>query len=432
VISPETIALVKERADIVKVIGESVSLKRAGRVWKACCPFHKEKSPSFQVDAERGWFHCFGCGEKGNAIDFIMKQDGYTFPEAVRVLAEASGITVDEDRQHHDRADADRQKKRRDDLYAANHVAATWFQEKLRTHAQRSLALGELARRGLSAEDEVVERFRLGFAPTGWDELAMHLRAQAVSPVDAQTLGLLLPRRTGGGHYDRFRSRLMFPVLDVQGRVIGFSGRAVGPPDQSSKDPPPKYVNSSESTIYTKGLSLFGLHQARQTIRSEEMAVLVEGNFDVVSLHARGLTNVVAPLGTAFTSDQARALRRFTQTVTVLFDGDDAGKKATRAAREPCEAVGLTARVSVLPDGVDPDDFVRTRGPETLRDLVASAKGMLEHFVETALDDSVGMPDVYLRAGRIEKIEELLLDEPLVGESTDAVVERLLRALDAR
>jgi DNA primase len=428
-ISAATIALVKDRADIVKVVGESISLKRNGRVWKACCPFHKEKTPSFQVDPERGWFHCFGCGEKGNAIDFIMKQDGYTFPEAVRVLCEASGIAVDEDRGHQDRSEADRQKKRRDDLYACNLVAAAWFQQQLREHPQRSSAHAELARRGLTADDEIAERFRLGFAPPGWDELAVHLRAQSVSPVDAQTLGLLLPRKSGGGHYDRFRSRLMFPVLDVQGRVIAFSGRAVGPPDPSSKEPPPKYVNSSESPVYTKGNSLFGLHQARQTIRSEEMAVLVEGNFDVVSLHARGLTNVVAPLGTAFTSDQARALRRFTQTVTVLFDGDGAGRKATRAAREPCEAAGLTARVAVLPDGVDPDDFVRTRGPETMRDLVTAAAGMLEHLVDSALDDSTGMPDVYLRASRIEQIEELLLDEPLVGESTVDVVDRLLRQL---
>jgi DNA primase len=440
-ISKETVALVKERTDIVAVVSESVpSLKRFGRTFKACCPFHKEKTPSFHVNPERGWFHCFGCGEKGGAIDFLMKHDGYTFPEAVRALAERAGIAVEEDRgaaPSVDRAEAERQKKQKDDLYAVSQVAATFFEEQLRTHPQREYAEAELARRGLSVGDAAVQSFRIGYAPHAWDGLATYLRANGISPLAGEAVGLLVPRSSGSGHYDRFRHRLMFAVIDPQGRVVAFSGRALKDlpetePSAEKKDPPPKYINSPESPIYTKGNMLFGLYQARQAIRTAESAILVEGNFDVVSLHARGVDTAVAPLGTAFTADQARLLKRYTPDVTILFDGDAAGRKATRLARGPCREAGLTAKVARIPDGTDPDELARTRGVDALRDVLAQTKGFEEHMMDELLDESFAQADATERMARVNEVLKLIADanDPLARMLWKSYADKLCARLD--
>lgn len=439
-IPPETIALVRERTDILAIVQEAVpSLKRRGRSFVGLCPFHKEKTPSFHVNPDRGFFHCFGCKEAGSAIDFLIKHEGYTFPEAVRALAERAGIEVVETRKDAAFTESDRQKKARDELYAVNALAATFFEDQLRRHEHRSYALAELEARGLPAGkdakiDEVLQAFRIGYAPAGWDGLASFLRQQGVSPAAAETVGLLVPRSSGSGFYDRFRHRLMFAVMDPQGRVVAFSGRALrelpeaaavpsdaGAPIRSalrfvSKSdpgggPPPKYINSPESPIYTKGQMLFGIHQARHAIRQEEVAVLVEGNFDVVSLHARGIGNVVAPLGTAFTGEQAKLLKRFAPSVVFLFDGDAAGKKAVRLSRDAIRAAGMSARVATLPDGIDPDELSRTKGPNAVEDLVAGARGMAEALIEMELDGTFVQADVFERVERIERIRKLIGDE---------------------
>ena len=385
-IAPETITLVKERTDIVALIGETVRLIRSGRSFKGLCPFHKEKSGSFYVHPDRGFYHCFGCAESGSAIDFVMKTNGLDFREAVVMLAERAGIHVEESQAKDPRAGE--VKRDKDELYAVNNLAATFFERELRlskTHTSESghplahYALDELARRGmpdLGTEGpdatrwmDCAQAFRLGYAPPGWDGLANFLRQQGISPLVAERAGLLVPRERGSGHYDRFRHRLMFAVIDSLGRVVAFSGRALTPPSDGELppgsptyggEPPAKYINSPESPIYKKGDQLFGLFQAKLALRNRGQAILVEGNFDVVSLHARGIDTAVAPLGTAFTNEQAKLLKRFSPKVVVLFDGDNAGRKATRAARAPCREGGLEARVARLPLGVDPDDLVRT------------------------------------------------------------------------
>jgi DNA primase len=441
-ISPETIALVRERTDILAIVQEAVpSLKRRGRSFVGLCPFHKEKTPSFHVNPDRGFFHCFGCKEAGSAIDFLIKHEGYTFPEAVRALAERAGIEVQESRQDTAFTESDRQKKAREELYAVNALAATFFEDQLRRHEHRVYALEELGKRGLeigkdARVDEALQAFRIGYAPPGWDGLASFLRQQGVSPAAADTVGLLIPRSSGSGFYDRFRHRLMFAVMDAQGRVVAFSGRALRelPPSHASAaaeagapirsalryvsssksegaGPPPKYINSPESPIYTKGQVLFGIHQARHAIRQEEVAILVEGNFDVVSLHARGIGNVVAPLGTAFTSEQAKLLKRFAPGVVFLFDGDAAGKKAVRGSRDAIRAAGMNARVATLPDGVDPDELSRTKGANAVKDLVAGARGMVEALIEMELDGTFVQADVFERVERIERIRKLIGDE---------------------
>ena len=442
-IPPDVISNVRERTNIVAVIQESVpSLKRRGRSFVGLCPFHKEKTGSFHVNPDRGFFHCFGCKEAGSVIDFVMKHDGYTFPEAVKMLAERAGITFEETRLDDAERDAQtRAKKQKDDLYAVNALAATYFEAMLREHPDRQYALDELARRGLSPGkdakvDDALQAFRIGYAPSGWDGLATFLRQQSVSPIAAESVGLLVPRSAGSGHYDRFRHRLMFAVVDPQGKVIAFSGRALAEmPSQEPKEnkgETPKYINSPESPIYTKGNALFGLFQARHEIRAKDTAVVVEGNFDVVSLHARGMQNVVAPLGTAFTVDQAKLLKRFASSVTLLFDGDSAGRKATRLSREPLKQAGLTARVASLPQGMDPDDVARNRGIVELESILKRARGMLEHLIDTALDESFSSADAYEQVARVKYVSALVAeeDDPIVRSLAKSYADQLAGRLD--
>jgi DNA primase len=439
-ISPETIALVKERTDLVALVAESVKLVRRGRSFVGLCPFHQEKTPSFHVNAERGFFHCFGCKESGSAVDFLMKVEGQSFPEAIRALAERAGVEVAETLTDQERREASAARNKKEELYKVSDAAAIFFERSLRGSAAHPLARyahEELARRGLPFPDEsdrvgeaarvgdTLQAFRVGYAPYGWDALATYLKQQGISPLNAEKVGLLVPRTSGSGHYDRFRHRLMFAVNDALGRVIAFSGRALAEPSveelaalriagptTNPDGAPAKYINSPESPIYTKGEHLFGLHQARQAIRQSGEAVVVEGNFDVVALHARGVGNVVAPLGTAFTPAQAKLVKRFAPGVIVLFDGDAAGRKATRAARKPCREGGLDTKVASLPRGVDPDDFVRKHGAEALRRLLKGARGMLEYVLGDALDsDAFHNGSIEEQHARIRAVLQILREE---------------------
>ena len=449
-ISARTLAEVKERTDLVALIGEHVpSLKLRGRSYTGLCPFHAEKTPSFHVNRERAFYHCFGCKESGGAIDFLMKVEGHTFPEAVRDLAERAGITVEDDESPEQRRDFDRKRREAQDLYQVMNLAALFYETQLRQHDSREYALAELRSRGLEppprtgAEDaaagriqETLDAFRLGYAPHGWDELAKYLRAQGVAASDAERAGLLLPRSSGTGHYDRFRHRLMFAVTDTHGRVVAFSGRALAPLPGTPEgtDKPAKYINSPETPIYTKGNELFGVFQGRHAIRQAASALVVEGNFDVVALHARGFANTVAPLGTAFTPEQAKLLKRFANHVTLVFDGDSAGQKATAAAREPLRTAGITAKVAVLPQGQDPDSLLRERGPEALKALLASARGLRETLVERALDESFSQADVYEKKSRIDRVLKILTEEndPLIRATLKTLADELAGRFDIR
>lgn len=461
-IADSTLALVKQRTDIVALIGETVKLARSGSSYKGLCPFHKEKSGSFYVHPERGFFHCFGCGESGDALTFVMKQNGLDFREALVFLAERAGVTIEESDQ---RQRSGPSKSLKDEIYAANHVAATFFESQLGAsrservtdhHPLAHMAMAELARRGmpnLANEDErsmrwmhVLQAFRVGYAPPEWDGLARFLAAQGISPVVGERAGLLVPRantRAGAaGHYDRFRHRLMFAVIDTLGRVVAFSGRALDAPDPqeaarignvpSFQEKPAKYINSPESAVYTKGEQLFGLYQARNALRERGEAVLVEGNFDVVTLHAQGFDHAVAPLGTAFTSDQARLLKRFAPRVCCLFDGDAAGRKATRASREPCRVGGLVARVARLPDGTDPDELVRKEGPAALEIVIKNGRGMLEYLIDDALNEAAfGGATLNERGARVRHIAELLRteDDPTVRAMGKSYADQLSQNL---
>jgi DNA primase len=432
-ISKDTISLVRDRTDIVAVVSESVpSLKKRGRRFLGLCPMHQEKTPSFHVNPDTGLYHCFGCKESGDVFRFLERVEGYTFIEAVKALAERAGIEIVDERGAAP-TDADRHKKEREAFYAVLHMAASWYEEKLRDHPQRQYALEELARRALQESSEAVQAFRIGYAPPGWDGLASFLKQQGASPAIAESVGLLVPRTNGAGYYDRFRHRLMFAVVDTHGRVVAFSGRALAPSDdEAPRDPPPKYINSPESPVYVKGAALFGLWQARHEIRKEEQAILVEGNFDVVSLHACGLRNVVAPLGTAFTVDQARLLRRYASTVTLLFDADAAGRKAAQAAEGPCEEAGLDAKVALLPHRTDPDEFIRQKGAEALRHVIGQSRGLPEYLIDVDLDESYSAADARERSERAARVIAIIerQKDPVMRGMREAYADQALSRLD--
>lgn len=402
-IATESIQRVRDQVKIAAVVGERVKLERRGRSLIGLCPFHKEKSPSFHVNDERGFYYCFGCHASGDAIKFVQELEGLSFIEAVRELAERLGIDIVEMRSEQERRQDNEAKRRRDELFAVTNAAATYFQECLTSHALRRYAHAELERRGLDMarltepQRQSLEAFRIGYAPAGWDGLANYLKSAGLSLAAAEKVGLVAARRQGGGYYDRFRHRLMFAVVDINGKTCAFSGRMlesptaeelrrIGASENNTEERIAKYINSPETPIYKKRETVFGLYQARSAVRDQANCIVVEGNFDVVSLHAAGITNVVAPLGTAFTEEQASLIRRYAPRVTLLFDADSAGKRAVIASREPAAAAELTVRVATLPEGHDPDTFVREKGATALEQCVRAASGMLEYLIETTLD----------------------------------------------
>jgi DNA primase len=298
----------------------------------------------------------------------------------------------------------------------------------LREHPLSDVARAELERRALVAESptdavaDALQAFRVGYAPYGWDGLAAHLRDTGVALAAAEKVGLVAPRKSGSGFYDRFRHRLMFAVIDLQGRVIAFSGRSLDEPPSdrlrghglepsTATEPPAKYMNSPESPVYKKREAVFGLYQARQALRAADRAVLVEGNFDVLSLHARGIKTAIAPLGTAFTVEQARGIRRFTPNVTLLFDPDEAGRRAVRAARDVCREAGLAASVATLAAGMDPDELVRKEGPEKARLVIDAAQPIISHLMEERLGETFKRNDPATQARKIQEVIDLIKSE---------------------
>lgn len=380
---------VRQRTDLVELVGQYMPLRRAGMNWIARCPFHEERTPSFNVNAERGFYFCFGCKASGDALKFYEQIEGVNFVEALRALAEKAGVELPETRDPERIAEDRRQRDLGERLAAACELAAAYYERCLVDAPYSELARDVLSERGIA--EEVTARFRLGYAPARWDGLAEHLKAQKVSPADAELAGLLMPGRNGGW-YDRFRHRLMFPVVDRAGRVVAFSGRVLPVTEDMPEGLVPedagKYINSPETPLYKKSELLYGLGSARTTMRQKAEAILVEGNFDVVQMHQHGFTETVAPLGTSFTEAQARLLRRFAENVVLLFDGDEAGRKATAAAYSVCAEVGLAARVGVLPAKMDPDSYLRSADPEFglegMTQILHGAPSLVEWLISTS------------------------------------------------
>jgi DNA primase len=364
----------RRQADIVRIIQDYVSLKKKGANWMACCPFHQEKTPSFSVNPAKDIFYCFGCGKGGSAFNFVMEMERVTFPEAVRIVAEKSNVPlpamVDDKRFETRRREAD-------EVIELNSWALEWWEAQLE-QAEARAAREYIAGRGIT--DETRKAFRLGYAPDSWDALSSHLKQRGATQQQIERSGLVV-KKDAGGFYDRFRGRLIFPVLDAQGRAVAFGGRTLEP------DGEPKYLNSPETSAYTKGRHLYGLHQTRDEIRRRKFAVLVEGYLDLIIPYQAGARNLVASLGTALTSEQAKLLGRFARKVVVNYDGDRAGVQAAKRAIETLLAEDFEVKVLVLPDNADPDEFIRNNGVEAYHERRGKALPHIQFVLDQALRD---------------------------------------------
>lgn len=396
---------VKEAADILEVVGEVVTLKKAGANYLGLCPFHGEKTPSFTVNSARGFFHCFGCGVGGDALAFVMRYQNLGFWDAVKQLAGRYHISLPEkDLTPRERESANKRKL----IHDINERAALLYHEQLCTEPGAEAARHYLKKRQIPAE--VIESFQLGYAPESWDFLLKKMAD--LGPETLVEAGLVVERESGSGFYDRFRNRVLFPILGPSGQHVGFGGRTLGDDKQA------KYLNSPETIVFNKGRTLFGLFQNKDAIRRSKRALIVEGNFDLISLVAAGIHDVVAPLGTALTQQHIQALRGYAQEAILLFDGDQAGIKAAMRAVPLFLSEKVDARVVILPDGHDPDTFINSFGAQDLGRILAEASSLPE-FVVGHLVATHGL--TLEGKGRI--IEEL---KPVIKAISDQDLQRSL------
>ena len=427
---------VKARIDIVDLIGQYVQLQKAGRAFKAVCPFHSEKTPSFIVSPERQSWHCFGaCGTGGDVISFVMRREGMEFPEALRLLAERAGVRLQE------RRVSDEQQRAHERLYATNEAAARWFQSLLRSDAGKH-AREYTEGRGIDAA--TAERFLLGYSLPTWEATRQHLREQGFTDRELLAAGLLVEGEAGS-LYDRFRGRLMFPIWDIKGRVIGFGARALDDPSTSLGTGPAtgsgrseaKYINTSQTALFDKGGMLYALDRAQPGIRKEGRAVIVEGYMDAIAAHQHDFQNVVAQMGTALTERQVRLLKKLTGEIVLALDADAAGSEAAVRGHDVVrgaltddaetvpvvswhglvgyqQAAAVELRIAVLPEGRDPDEVIRADA-EKWRTLIAGAKPVLDYRLETSAESH----DLTNPRERSQLVQEFL---PLLAPVTDPVV----------
>jgi DNA primase len=386
------------RADILHTAQNYVSLKKSGSSFKGLCPFHDENTPSFYVTPSKGIFKCFGCGVGGNVISFLMEIEGWNFPEVVRQLAERNGVEIPaEDPKAAKKADKRRKGKK---LYLRiMKMARTFYEQNLWSDE------GRAARQYLSEreiDEETAKNFGLGYAPQGWQNLLDHLAPKDINGRLAERAGLAMARNKSSGHYDRFRHRVVFPIVDIWDNTLAFGGRTIAGNDEA-----PKYINSSETKFYTKGEQLYGLHTAKQAIQKANYAVLVEGNFDVICLHAKGFDTAVAPMGTALTEEQARLLGRYCDRVVIAFDGDSAGEEATVRCLEAFSGTKLEALVIRFDELEDPDTFVRRHGAAELSEKIDDAQPLVSWALDRVLAPAEG-DNVDRKLGALEKAGDVL------------------------
>jgi len=393
---------VREASDIVEVVNDYVTLKKAGNRFVGLCPFHSEKTPSFSVNPQGQFFYCFGCGESGDVFSFLMKYHHMNFPEALQLLAEKYNIQLPE--REMDEGEK-RRLQQREQLYVANESAAQLYQRCLKQGRGSAAARKYLEERGVP--EQFVEEYRLGFAPdaeaVGWSFQTDKL-VSSQAPIEALVNAGIAVQKDRGGHYDRFRSRVMFPIYDMTGRVAAFGGRIIG-------DGKPKYMNSPESLVFEKSRLLFGLYQHKEAIRKAQSAILVEGNFDLLLLAVNGIKNVVAPLGTSLTRQHVKSLRGYCSEVVLLFDADAAGLKAALRSIPMFLAEQLDCKIALLPEGHDPDSLIRQDGPAGIQRQVEAARPLAEFFF-----DSLVKQHGLTLAGKNKIVAEL---KPMLAEAAD-------------
>jgi len=404
-IPQEKISEITNRADILDIVSEFVLLKKSGRNYLGLCPFHTEKTPSFTVSPDKQIYYCFGCGEGGDAIRFLMKQEAIAFPEAVKRLAKRYGVEIpSESMDPHQRQQMDEKER----LLAVNQAAGEFFQICLSEPNGGKAARDYLVKRGLALE--TCSLFRLGFAPDEWDRLARFFMKKKIPFALAEKTGLVLPRKQKSGYYDRFRARIVFPICDIGGRIIGFGGRVMD-------DRIPKYLNSPESPVYHKGKSLYGLNLAKQACRETDSVYIVEGYFDLIALYQAGIKNVVATLGTALSEVHVRTLKGYARKAVLVFDSDTAGVNAARRSIDIFMQAAMEARILVLPTGHDPDTYILSFGGAEFKKLADRASGMMEFLMETAVQ-KYGLSI----EGKLRVLDEM---QPPLGSIRDDVARSL-------
>ena len=389
-ISEDVISRIKDRIDIVDVVGQHITLIRTGQNLKGLCLFHADKNPSFTVSPSKQIFHCFACGAGGDVFTFLTRLTGESFPDVVRDLGHKVGIEVQEASQHARAYTAQANR-----IEQINHAAVQWFQQNL-----RDVRIGEPARQYLTdrgIEQTTIDRFLIGVSSSEWDGLLKALMKQGFSTAELLTAGLISPRKSGSGHCDKFHSRVMLAITDLRKRVVGFGGRVLG-------DGMPKYLNSPETPLFNKGQTLFALDHAREAIARTKTVLVVEGYFDAIALHQAGLTHTVATLGTALTSNHVQTLRRFASKVVLLFDPDAAGVRAALRGLDLFVNSGLGVKVVTLPAGEDPDTYVRKEGPDAFLRLEEQAPSLLDF----ALEQSLKTTESSTIEGRIRSVDEIL------------------------
>ena len=414
------------QADIVRIVQDYVQLKKKGANWMACCPFHKEKTASFSVSPAKEIFYCFGCHKGGSVFNFVMEMERVSFPEAIKLVAEKSGVPlpvlIDDSRFEAKRHEAD-------DVIQLNKWALEFWEQQLESSGEARIARDYLLQREIT--DETRKTFRLGYAPDSWDALSIYLRQKGASQEQIDRSGLVARKEETGRTYDRFRGRLIFPVMDIQGKPIAFGGRTL-------KNEDAKYINSPETAAYVKGRNLFGLNLTRDEIRRNGFAILVEGFLDLIVPYQFGIRNVVASLGTALTPEQAKLVSRFARKVVVNYDGDNAGVQAAKKAIEILLAEDLEVKILVLPDNSDPDEFIRKSGAGEYQRQRGEAQPHIQFVIDQAVrdrklsnpaDKEAAIDEVlpYIRAvhSRIQKREyfDIAMDSLRIG---DAVLRREL------
>jgi len=408
-IPPQFIDDILTRIDIVDIVDSSVPLKKAGKNLSACCPFHNEKTASFTVSPEKQFYHCFGCGAHGTAIGFLMEYDQMSFPESVQELADHAGMTVPTS---HTVSNT----PAKQNLYELLDKVSQYYVHQLQTHPQRGVFVDYLKKRGLSKQ--TIEKFNIGMAPDGWDNVLRTFGASVQAKAQLEETGLL-SSNDKGRTYDRFRNRIMFPIRDRRGRVIGFGGRVLD-------DSTPKYLNSPETTVFHKGSELYGLYQAKKANRKLTRIVIVEGYMDVIALAEQGIFNAVATLGTATTPDHLRQLLRSAPEIVFCFDGDRAGREAAwRAAENALPMLGGNHELKFmfLPDGEDPDTVVKKDGAEKFNQYVDNAQSYSDYFFSN-LESRVDISSMDGRARLVEIAKPYLRHIP-AGMYRDMLEQRL-------
>ena len=391
-ISQSTLEQIRAANDIVEVIGSYLPLKRAGANFVTLCPFHREKTPSFNVNPHRQIFHCFGCHKGGDVFTFVKEYENLPFTDAVRRLAERAGIPLE-----FERTEGYQQAQHlKETLWQMHEQITQRWQGALLNEAGGQIARDYLKKRGVS--DEAVKLFRLGYAPEFWDDTVNWAKSKNYPLGIVEQAGLILRKEQSDHYYDRFRGRLIFPICDEQGRVIGFSGRVLSGDEKTAK-----YVNSPETPIFTKGKVFFGLDKSKRAILDACFAIVCEGQLDLIACYMGGVRNIVAPQGTAFTPEHARILKRYVDEVVLCFDSDDAGQNAASRALDSLLAAGLAVRVAVVPSPHDPDSFIKERGGAAFQELIAKAEGFFDFYLKRLLT----IFDPFSDSGRVQIVRSM-------------------------